>query len=80
MLDQAFGDRVSTARFADLRAFEREPPPLPASQPALAAYVDEVLDLVVEEETGFGEDDRAAVERAIATAAAALMPGAARAC
>jgi hypothetical protein len=72
MLDRAFGDRLATARFAELRAFEQEPPPLATTQPALAAYVDEVLDLVDEEDAGFGEGHRAAVERAMAAAVAAL--------
>jgi hypothetical protein len=73
MLDLAFGDRVRTARYADLRALEAAaPPPLAEGQPALAAYVDEVLDLVEEESAGLPPTDRVAVQRAMATAVEAL--------
>jgi hypothetical protein len=72
MLDQAFGDALHAVPFAALRARETEPPPLEHEQPALAAYVTEVLGLVADEEPGFGPAARAQVERAVATAVAAL--------
>jgi hypothetical protein len=72
MLDQAFGDRLAAASFRDLSALASEPPPVESEQPALAAYVGEVLDLVAEEEPGFAPEARAQVERAVATAVAAM--------
>lgn len=72
MFDQALGDRLGPASFADLRAFEGEPPPLEAEQPAIGVYVAEVLTLVAEEEPGFGAEAQAQVERAVATVVAAL--------
>jgi hypothetical protein len=72
MLDHAFGDRLSAASFRELLALASEPPPLEAEQPALARYVEEVLELVAEEEPGFSPAARAEVERAVATAVAAL--------
>ncbi|HTT71648.1 MAG TPA: hypothetical protein VMG32_10525 [Anaeromyxobacteraceae bacterium] len=72
MFDVAFGDRVETVEFRDLRGLWDEPLPLEASQPALAAYVAEALDLVAEEDPAFGASARAQVERVIATVASAL--------
>jgi hypothetical protein len=72
MFDLAFGDRLGAASHADLRALERAPPPLAQAQPALDAYLGEVLAIVADEEPGFGPEARAGVERAIAAAAAAL--------
>jgi hypothetical protein len=72
MLDQAFGDRLGAAEFADLRSFEEEPPPLEASQPAVAAYAAEQLDLLADDDPSFGAPERAQVEKALAAAVAAL--------
>ena len=72
MFDQAFGERLGKVEFGDLRALEAEPPPLEAAQPAFAAYADEQLDLVQDEDSAFGEAERAQVERAVAAAVAAL--------
>lgn len=72
MFDVAFGARVSAVEFRELRALESEPPPLEASQPALAAYVAEALDLVAEEDPAFGAAQRAQVERVVATVADGL--------
>ncbi len=72
MFDQAFGDRLRAADFRTLRALEREPPPIEQSQPALAAYVAEQLDLLADEDAELGAEDRAQVERVVAVVAAAL--------
>jgi hypothetical protein len=72
ILDTAFGDRLGPAAWGDIRALAAEPPPLEHEQPALGVYVAEVLDLVAAEEPGFGPSERAQVERAMATAVAAL--------
>jgi hypothetical protein len=72
MFDVAFGERVMAVEFGELRALESEPPPLEASQPTLAAYVAEALDLVAEEDPGFGAAQRAQVERVVAAVADAL--------
>jgi hypothetical protein len=72
MMDRAFGDRLARVEFRSLRGLEIEPPPLEQEQPALAAYVREVLDLVTDEEPGFSPEARAQVERAVATLVAAL--------
>lgn len=72
MFDVAFGVRVTAVEFRDLRDLEAEPPALEASQPALAAYVGEALDLVAEEEPAFGAAQRAQVERVVATVADAV--------
>jgi hypothetical protein len=69
MFDVAFGDRVGTVAFQTLRATHPEPRPLDATQPALAAYVREALDLVSEEDAAFTLAARAEVERVIATLA-----------
>jgi len=72
MFDHAFGERLGPARYQDLAAVEREPPPLEAVQPAFAVYALEQLDLVSDEDTAFGEAQRAQVERAVAAAVAVL--------
>jgi len=69
MFDVAFGDRVDTVAFQTLRATHPEPRPLESTQPALAAYVREALDLVSEEDGTFGPAPRAEVERIVATLA-----------
>jgi len=69
MFDVAFGDRVGTVAFQTLRATHPEPRPLETTQPALAFYVREALDLVSEEDGTFGPAPRAEVERIIATLA-----------
>jgi hypothetical protein len=72
MLDQAFGDRLGAAGHRELREIEREPPPLEASQPAIAAYVEEQLDNLADEDRAFGPEERARVEKVLATAVSAL--------
>jgi hypothetical protein len=72
MFDVAFGDRVGTVPFAELRALADEPPAIEASQPALADYVAEVLDLLAEEDQSFGAAQRAQVERVLATVVTVL--------
>ena len=72
MFDQAFGERLGVAEWSELRALEREPPPLEVDHPALAAYVSEQLDNLSEEDPNFGASERAQVERALAGLAAAL--------
>jgi hypothetical protein len=72
MFDQAFGDRLDVVSFGDLRALWLEPPPIETEQPALGAYVGEELDEVSEDEAAFGPEERAQVERVLATAVAAL--------
>ncbi len=72
MFDVAFGDRLRAAQFKDVRGLAAEPPALESTQPALAAYVDEALDLVADEDASFSAGDRAQVERTLATVAAAL--------
>lgn len=72
MFDVAFGDRVETVAFQALRATHPEPPPLEGTQPALAAYVAEALDLAAEEDASFTAAARAQVERVLATLSAAL--------
>jgi hypothetical protein len=72
MFDQAFGERVAVASWSELRSLEREPPPLEADHPALAAYVSEQLDNLSDEDPNFGPQERAQVERALAAVTAAL--------
>jgi hypothetical protein len=72
MFDQAFGDRLDAVSFGDLRDIGKEPPPLEPEQPALAAYVGEELDEVSEDDEAFGPEERAQVERVVASAVAAL--------
>ncbi len=72
MFDQAFGDRLRAVDFRVLRALEREPPPMEDTQPAVAAYAAEQLDLLADEDVKLGEEDRAQVEQVVAVVAAAL--------
>ncbi len=72
MFDQAFGDRLGAVDFRVLRSIQHEPPPLESTQPALAAYAAEQLDLLEDEEPEFGEEDRAQVERVVAMVVAGL--------
>jgi hypothetical protein len=72
MLDQAFGERLGTVDYRELRELEREPPPIEAPQPALAAYVDEQLENLADEDPAFGPEERAQVEKALAAITAAL--------
>lgn len=72
IFDQCFGERLGVAPWGELRTLEREPPPLEADHPALAAYVSEQLDNLGDEDPNFGAAERAQVERTIATLAAAL--------
>jgi hypothetical protein len=70
--DLAFGDRLGMVDYRSLRELEREPPAMTEAQPALAAYVDEQLDNLADEETAFGPEERAQVEKALAALVAAL--------
>ena len=72
MFDHAFGERLGTVEFRNLRDLESEPPPLSEVQPALADYLGEQLDLAAEEDPAFDAATRAQVERALASVAAAL--------
>lgn len=72
MFEHAFGDRLGTVAFRDVRALEKEPPPLSDVQPAFAAYVAEQLDALADDEPGFDPAARAQVERAVAALGAAL--------
>jgi hypothetical protein len=72
MFDQAFGERLRAVEWRTLTALEKEPPPLETAQPALAAYAAEQLDVLEGEDPAFGAEERAQVERAIATVGAAL--------
>jgi hypothetical protein len=72
MFDQGHGERLEAVTYRDLREAEEEPPPLESTQPALAAYVAEQLDLVLDEDPAFDAAARAQVERAVAAAVAAL--------
>jgi hypothetical protein len=72
MLDQAFGDRLGAVEHRDLRDLEREPPMLAGAQPAIAAYVDEQLDNLADEDPAFGAEERAQIEKALSTIVKAL--------
>jgi pyruvate/2-oxoglutarate dehydrogenase complex dihydrolipoamide acyltransferase (E2) component len=72
MFEHAFGERLGVAEWSELRQLEREPPPLEADHPPIAAYVSEQLDNLLEEDPNFGPQERAQVERALAAIAAAL--------
>jgi hypothetical protein len=72
MFDHAFGERLDAVAWKALKDLEREPPPLEATQPALAAYVSEALDTLAVEDQLFAEAARAQVERVVATLVAAL--------
>ena len=72
MFDVAFGDRLGAVSFRELQSLEAEPPPIEALQPALIDYVEEVLDLAVEDAPGFDIAQKAQTERAVSTLAAVL--------
>jgi hypothetical protein len=72
MFDQAFGERLGAVEWKALRALYKEPPPLMATQPALAAYATEALDTLEDEDDAFDEGARAQVERVVATVVAGL--------
>jgi hypothetical protein len=72
MFDQAFGDRLEAVEFGALRDIEKEPPTLGEGQPALAAYVDEQLENLADEDVAFGASERAQVEKVLAVVAATL--------
>lgn len=72
MFDQAFGERLGTVEYRELRALEKEPPTLEATQPALATYVSEQLDILADEDPAFGAEPRAQVERTLASVVSAL--------
>ncbi len=72
MFDQAFGDRLEAVSFRELRALAEDPPELEAEQPALAAYVAEQLDVLVEEDPAFTAEAREQVERVLAIVAVAM--------
>ncbi len=72
MFDQAFGDRLASVEYRELRALEKEPPPLESVQPALAAYVGEQLDTLADEDPELTPEACAQVERTLATLAAAF--------
>ena len=72
MLDQAFGERLAMVEWKALRRLELEPPPPVATQPALAAYAAEALDVLRAEDDAFDEQARAQVEKVVATLLAAF--------
>jgi hypothetical protein len=72
MLDQAFGEKLGVVGYRELREIEKEPPPLEACQPAIAGYVAEQLDNVADEDPALGPEDRAQVEKVLATVVSAL--------
>jgi hypothetical protein len=72
MFDQGHGERLEAVTYRSLRELEEEPPPLEDTQPPLAAYAAEQLDVIQDEDPAFDEAARAQVERAVATAVAAL--------
>jgi hypothetical protein len=72
MFDHAFGDRFGSVEYREVRALEKEPPPLESVQPALAAYVAEQLDVLADENPELTPEACAQVERTVATLAAAF--------
>jgi len=72
MFDQAFGDKLAAVEFKDLRELGKEPPPIEETQPAIALYAEEQLDILADEDPAFGAEERAQVERVLATLGAAL--------
>lgn len=72
MIDQAFGERLGVVGYRELREIEKEPPRLEDTQPAIAGYVEEQLDNVSDEEPALGPEDRAQVEKVLATIVSAL--------
>jgi len=72
MMDRAFDDRLGGVDWKEIEELETEPPPLEATQPALAAYLAEQLDNLADDDPSFGPAERAVVERVLAAFAAAL--------
>ncbi len=72
MFDQAFGERLDAVEYKLLRELDKEPPVLEETQPAIAAYVEEQLDNLADEDPGFGEEERAQVEKVLAAIAMAF--------
>ncbi len=72
MLDQAFGERLAMVEWRALKRLEREPPPAATTQPALAAYAAEALDVLAAEDDAFDEAARAQLEKVVATLLAAF--------
>jgi hypothetical protein len=72
MLDQAFGERLAMVAWRSLKKLELEPPPAQTSQPALAAYAAEALDVLAAEDDAFDEPARAQVEKVAAALLAAF--------
>jgi hypothetical protein len=72
MLDTAFGDRLGAVEWRALRELETEPPALQTTQPALAGYAAEQLDLLEGEDEAFTAEARAQVERVVSAVVAAL--------
>ncbi len=72
MFDEAFGDRLGTVEYRNLRELEKEPPSVENTQPALAAYVDEQLENLADEDADFGAAERAHVEKVIAAMVSAF--------
>jgi hypothetical protein len=78
MMDRAFGDRLGALDWKELRELEQEPPVLESAQPALAAYAAEQLDILEDEDPGFGPAERAQVERVLATVGTAFTQAVAK--
>lgn len=72
MMDRAFGDRLRAVEWRDVRALTDAPPPVAETQPALAEYAAEQLDLLADEDRAFGDEEREKVERVLSAAVAAL--------
>lgn len=72
MLDQAFGEKLAAVDHRDLREIEKEPPLIEDTQPAIAAYVEEQLDNLADEDPAFGPQERAQVEKVLATVVSGL--------
>jgi hypothetical protein len=72
MFDQAFGDRLGSVEYRELRTLEKEPPPLETIQPALAGYVGEQLETLADDDPELTPEACAHVERTVSTLAAAL--------
>jgi hypothetical protein len=72
MMERAFDDRLGPVSWKEIEELESEPPPLEATQPALAAYVAEQLDNLADDDPAFGPAERAVAERVLAAFAAAL--------
>ncbi len=72
MFDLAFGDRLDVVAWASIRELATEPPALETTQPALASYAAEQLDLLEGEDPAFTAEARAQVERVVSAVVAAL--------